>query len=122
MPRHVDCKQFREQHALFVDLRCSAIEENEMRQHLRRCPGCARHDMIVRRSLMLVKSLPTIEPSPDFQARLEARLRTARFAAPRARSLRLSYVSFAALAATLALFTVLGIGLTRRAESQAIRM
>jgi len=116
------CREFRDRHAPFVDAMCSADEEAEMRRHMHGCLHCARHDMLVRRSLMLVKSLPTIEPSPDFQARLEARLRTARFDVPRARSLRISYVPFMALAAALALFTVLGLSLTRRAQSETIRM
>ena len=73
MTHRMDCREFRDRHSLFVDLRCSALEENEMREHMRLCPKCSRHDTLVRRSLMLVKSLPSIEPSPDFRARLEAR-------------------------------------------------
>lgn len=46
-----------------------------MRTHMRNCPPCERHDALVRRSLFLVKNLPTIEPSPEFRARLDARLR-----------------------------------------------
>ena len=70
----MDCREFRDKHTIYVDLMCSALEENEMREHTRQCPKCARHDTLVRRSLLLVKNLPVIEPSPDFQARLEARL------------------------------------------------
>jgi hypothetical protein len=118
----MDCKQFRDRHAPFVDLLCSANDETEMREHIRDCAPCARHDMLVRRSLMLVKSLPTIEPSPDFQARLEARLRSTRFETPRTRSLRISYASFAALAAAVGFVALLGLFATRRAEPRLIRL
>ena len=93
-----------------------------MREHIRECATCARHDMVVRRSLMLVKSLPTIEPSPDFQARLEARLRSTRFETPRTRSLRISYVAFTAIAAVLAFVAVFGLAAMRRAQPQIIRL
>lgn len=93
-----------------------------MRRHVRRCPSCARHDMLVRRSLMLVKSLPTIEPSPDFQARLEARLRSTRLDVPRPRSLRIAYATFGAVAAALVLIAYLGVSVSRRSETAAIRL
>jgi len=118
----MDCREFRDRHAPFVDLLCSADEETEMREHIRACATCARHDMVVRRSLMLVKSLPTIEPSPDFQARLEARLRSARFETPRTRSLRISYVTFTAVAAVLAFVAFFGLAAMRRAQPQIIRL
>jgi hypothetical protein len=118
MPRHVDCKRFREEHATFVDLMCSAVEENEMRRHLRRCPQCAHHDMLVRRSLMLVKSLPMIEPSPDFRARLESRLRTVSPATSR-KAARISYAPVLAVAAAMAFMAFLAIDGMRHASLQA---
>ena len=72
----MDCRQFLENHTSYVDLHCSAIEEREFQQHVASCPKCARHDTMVRRSLLLVKSLPTIQPSPDVRARLDERLRS----------------------------------------------
>jgi hypothetical protein len=71
----MDCREFQDKHALLIDVRCSALDENEMRDHMRECPRCARQDMLVRRSLLLVRNLASIEPSPDFRARLDARLR-----------------------------------------------
>jgi hypothetical protein len=58
----------------YVDDLLAAVEMDGMRAHLGRCPSCARQDTAVRRSLMLVHNLPTIEPSPDFMVRLHARL------------------------------------------------
>jgi hypothetical protein len=42
------------------------------------CDHCAAHDTLVRRSLMVARSLPALEPSPEFQARLRARLAACR--------------------------------------------
>ena len=121
MTRRMDCREFRDQHALFVDLRCSALEENEMREHMRLCPKCSRHDTVVRRSLMLVRSLPSIELSPDFRARLEARLRTASpEMAPR--PYRASYAAFLALAASVVFLAYLAADATWRSAPTEIRM
>jgi hypothetical protein len=70
----MDCRQFREKHVAFVDDVLPAIEMRSMHQHRAVCPRCSRHDTAIRRSLLLVRNLPTIEPSPDFVARLNARL------------------------------------------------
>lgn len=99
----MDCREFRERHAPFVDLMCSAHDEMEMRDHMRVCGACTRHDTLIRRSLMLVRSLPRIEPSPDFHARLEARLRAVALephALPR-RRIRYSARSLGAVAAAV---------------------
>jgi hypothetical protein len=119
----MDCKTFRDNHTVFVDLACSALEESEMREHVNGCPNCARHDTLVRRSLMLFRSLPTIEPSADFQARLDARLRATsidRFAGPR--RWRRSYRSYAALAAGVAFVTYIAADLLRDAGPTEIRL
>lgn len=119
----MDCREFRDRHAPFVDLMCSAFDENEMREHLRVCPECARHDTAIRRSLMLVRSLPTIEVSPGFRERLEARLREAqelpdlterRAAHPR-------FATFAAIAAGLA-FIAITADVLRRSETPSVSL
>lgn len=115
----MDCKEFLERHAPYVDLMCSAFEENEMREHVRRCASCARHDTLVRRSLMLVRSLPVIEPSADFGKRLEARLRTV--TPMRLEPVRSSYRTVATLAAALVLFAVLATSMMSR-SSEPVRM
>jgi hypothetical protein len=70
----MDCRAFRKKHVAFVDDFLPAVEMDAMQRHLRMCSRCSRHDTVVRRSLLLVRNLPTIEPSPDFMARLNARL------------------------------------------------
>jgi len=119
----MDCREFRDQHALFVDLRCSALEESEMRQHLSHCPKCSRHDTVVRRSLMLVRSLPTIEPSPDFRARLEARLRDiSAHGAPVPQPMRPSNAAWLAIAASVAFVAYLAADAVRSSAPREIRM
>jgi len=70
----MDCREFRNKHVAFVDDVLPAIDMEAMRRHLTRCPRCSRQDTAIRRSLMLVRNLPTIEPSADFMNRLSARL------------------------------------------------
>lgn len=67
-------------HVGFVDDTLPGIQMQAMQQHLRACHRCARHDIAVRRGLMVVRSLPMLEPSPDFMERLNARLRETRLA------------------------------------------
>lgn len=83
-----------------------------MREHVRRCASCARHDTLVRRSLLLVRNLPPIEPSADFGKRLEARLR----ALPPVSldPIRPSYRSFAAMAAGIVLVAALATSFVSR--------
>lgn len=70
----MDCREFRNKHVAFVDDVLPAIDMEAMRRHLTRCPKCSRQDTAIRRSLLLVRNLPTIEPSADFMNRLSARL------------------------------------------------
>lgn len=70
----MDCREFRNKHVAFVDDLLPAVDMYAMRQHLDACRRCARQDTAIRRSLLLVRNLPTIEPSPEFRRRLNARL------------------------------------------------
>ncbi len=76
----MDCREFREKHLAFVDDTLPGIELVGMQMHVTECDGCARQDAIVRRSLMLFRSLPSIELSPDFAVRLQQRLHEAKTA------------------------------------------
>ncbi len=70
----MDCREFRSKHVAYVDDLLAAVDMDAMRAHLGRCTRCARQDTSVRRSLLLVRNLPVIEPSPDFMSRLNDRL------------------------------------------------
>lgn len=79
----MDCPTFRANHLTFLD---DTLEERglvAMQCHLAECEACARHDAAIRRGLMVLHSLPSIEPSPDFRTRLSARLREERVAMER---------------------------------------
>jgi hypothetical protein len=77
MPRRLSfsCRQFRRQHAEFVDGFLSEEAQRAGEEHLAECVVCAQHDVLVRRSLLALQVLPRIEPSPDFRARLAERLK-----------------------------------------------
>lgn len=74
----MDCKHFRKQHLAYLDDALPGDLMAEAQRHVLVCDGCAAHDTLVRRSLMVVHNvvpkLPTIEPSAEFQAKLRARL------------------------------------------------
>jgi anti-sigma factor RsiW len=118
----MDCRQFRDKHSEYVDARCGNADERAMRQHLGECEACARHDTRVRRGLLLVRNLPRIEPSPDFQARLAARLRSAESVAQPRWFMRPSFGAFAALAAAIAFVTFVASATMRRNVPQPIRL
>lgn len=70
----MDCREFRNKHVAFVDDLLSAAEMRTMHEHVIGCSRCSRHDTAIRRSLLIVRNLPPIEPSPEFLERLNARL------------------------------------------------
>ena len=74
----MDCRSFRKNHVAFVDDLLPGVDMVAMEYHLSECEGCARHDMLVRRSLLLFRNVPTIQPSAEFACRLHARLRECR--------------------------------------------
>jgi hypothetical protein len=117
----MDCREFLDNHALFIDLRCSAIEERAFQAHVAACAKCAHHDAMVRRSLLLFRSLPTIEPSQGFRARLDARLKSVQpeLAAPKFRP---SLAAFGAMAAGIVLVTALAASQMRDTGGEPVRM
>ena len=74
----MDCNHFRKHHLAYLDDTLPGDLMASAQHHVMVCNGCAAHDTLVRRSLMVVRSLPTLEPSVDFQERLRARLAACR--------------------------------------------
>jgi hypothetical protein len=70
----MDCREFRNKHVAFVDDLLPAVEMDAMQRHVLNCSSCSRQDTRVRRGLMMVRSLPPIETSPDFMSRLNDRI------------------------------------------------
>jgi hypothetical protein len=109
----MDCREFRHKHVPFVDDVLPAIDMEAMRRHLTRCPKCSKQDTAVRRSLMLVRNLPTIEPSADFMNRLSVRLaeigRPSYAELPSSKPFLPSFRSFVVLAAGIGAIAVISI-------------
>lgn len=74
----MDCKQFRKQHLCYLDDTLSGEDMAAAQYHVMHCDACAAHDALVRRSLMLAHSLPCVEPSLGFEARIRERLSACR--------------------------------------------
>lgn len=70
----MDCNHFRKNHLAYLDDTLPGDLMTSAQHHVMVCNGCAAHDTLVRRSLMVVRSMPIVEPSAEFQARLRARL------------------------------------------------
>lgn len=79
----MDCRSFRKHHVAFVDDLLPGEDVVGMQRHLLECEQCAAHDAKVRRALFVVRNLPTLEPSPDFYARLRARIESEQVMAAR---------------------------------------
>lgn len=101
----MDCRDFKEKHFAFVDDTLPGIELIGMQVHLTECDGCAKHDAMIRRSLLLFRNLPSIEPSPDFSNRLQQKLNAAKLADQEATSGRSRK-----LAATVAFTSIVMLG------------
>lgn len=100
----MDCKSFRKQHLPYLDDTLPGDEMAAAQHHVMVCNGCAAHDTLVRRSLMVARSMPTIEPSAGFEARLRVRLAACRDECHDERS---------AMAARPALLQIPGLGASR---------
>lgn len=74
----MDCKQFRKHHLAYLDDTLPGEVMAAAQHHVMVCDGCAAHDTLVRRSLMVARSMPTLEPSEAFQQKLRARLAACR--------------------------------------------
>jgi hypothetical protein len=108
----MDCRDFRDKHFAFVDDMLPGIELVGMQVHLSECESCARHDAMIRRSLMLFRSLPMIQPSPDFSARLEQKIREAVAAdAAAAHGDRTRRLAFAVTITSAAMLAYIGVAL-----------
>ncbi len=74
----MDCNHFRKHHLAYLDDTLPGDLVAAAQHHVMVCNGCAAHDTLVRRSLMVARSLPSLEPSAEFQERLRARLAACR--------------------------------------------
>ena len=113
----MDCRQFRKQHAYFIDDMLSGVETWAMRDHVTSCATCSRFDTQLRRSLLIARQAPTLEPSPGFQRKLSARLAAEKLARPAFREMtpppRTRPVPVMAAAAALLAIGIAGLGINK---------
>lgn len=83
----MDCSHFRKHHVAYVDDTLPADLMRCAERHLVDCAACQQHDAAVRRSLLVARNLPAIQPSDGFAARLAARLEVERAACRAERAL-----------------------------------
>jgi hypothetical protein len=74
----MNCREFRRKHDAYVDDTLSGVDLDGMARHRQLCEQCAQLDTRVRRALLVVRNLPTIQPSAAFSHRLEVRLKAER--------------------------------------------
>ncbi len=78
----MDCRIFRKHHFAYLDDTLAGDVMTEAQQHIMQCDACAAHDNLVRRSIMMVRNLPEIEPSEAFEKRLQQRLASCKQGSP----------------------------------------
>jgi hypothetical protein len=70
----VSCDAFRAGHSEYIDGLLTPVAAARLSAHAVVCESCARYDRIVRTGAELVRELPAIEPSADFELRLQHRI------------------------------------------------
>jgi hypothetical protein len=73
----MNCREFKSKHVGFIDDVLCAADMAAMRRHVGACARCSTLDIRIRRSLMVIRNLPQIEPSAEFYPRLLQRLQNA---------------------------------------------
>ena len=69
-----DCNRFLQEYSDFRDGALSVEQEAEFREHVAKCPCCARYDRVLRAGSELLAHLPAEQPADDFMPRLQHRL------------------------------------------------
>ncbi len=70
----MNCLEFRNQYLAFVDQTLPPTAQAAADAHLVACGECMRHDIAMRRGLLVLRNLPGVEPSSDFYNRLTTTL------------------------------------------------
>jgi anti-sigma factor RsiW len=72
--QEVVCDEYLARHSEYLDGLLSPAMSARLSAHAGSCDSCARYDRIVRRGIDLVRDLPDVEPSEDFELRLQHRI------------------------------------------------
>jgi hypothetical protein len=70
----LSCQEFLEGHSDYLDGLLPAGAARFYDEHVAGCESCNRFDRVLRRGLLLAHNLPEIQPSANFQDKLQARL------------------------------------------------
>ena len=70
----MDCQVFRQLHGDWVDDAIDPRKGETVAAHIAECAECAQFDTMVRRALLVARNAPQLEVSPEFRARLMARI------------------------------------------------
>ncbi|MEX1183545.1 MAG: zf-HC2 domain-containing protein [Gemmatimonadota bacterium] len=109
----VQCGEFHARHAEYVDGMLTASAAARLASHADACAACARYDRIIRKGAELVRDMPAVVPSEDFEHRLQHRIfhmQDARMLSPRPTAGAAAALGVAAFIALLAWSPVLFSG------------
>lgn len=70
----VGCDEYLARHSEYLDGLLSPLAAARLSAHAAACGSCARYDRIVRKGIDLVRDLPDVQPSEDFEQRLQHRI------------------------------------------------
>ncbi|MEZ4415537.1 MAG: zf-HC2 domain-containing protein [Gemmatimonadota bacterium] len=101
------CQDFLTSFSDYSDGLLGPAERESFEQHRAVCPTCDRYAVVFEKSTRAVKSLPGVEATPDFRARLEARLSEERAIGRLARSSQGSAATTSALAGVAVFLVIL---------------
>jgi hypothetical protein len=72
--QEVLCDELLARYGDYLDGLLTPVQVARLQLHIETCAACGRYDRIMQRGLELVRDLPPVEPSPDFEQRLQHRL------------------------------------------------
>jgi hypothetical protein len=70
----MNCQECLARYSEFVDDAMDGESASQWRSHLERCPSCARYHRVMQHGLELLRHVPEVRPSIDFEARLQHRV------------------------------------------------
>jgi len=114
------CFEFLERYTDFRDGLITAPRElRRFERHLAHCTGCRRYDTAVRRGVLALQAVGTIEPSRAFRRRLDARIERER-SSTRDVPARAGVAAALFVVAALALLALEGVRRTEIARTPAL--
>ena len=73
-PQDMSCDEFLARHSEYMDGLLPPMVLARLGAHASVCGSCARYDRIIRKGIELARDLPDVQPSEDFELRLQHRI------------------------------------------------